>query len=151
MRIGIKFAFYLVIFYISDKVVDSMKRLIPAVLCLFFSVSIASAQAVLDGDRAPQATSFQADNSNILKPKIDVFPNPAVENIFVRIDSHELGKVDFELFNIIGTSIKIETEEIEKNYFRIGVKELPAGYYLLMVKDPVKRFNQAFKIHKANK
>ncbi|HLF36068.1 MAG TPA: T9SS type A sorting domain-containing protein [Cyclobacteriaceae bacterium] len=127
-----------------------MKRFIPVVICLFLSISAASAQSVLENDRAPRAVSFQADNS-IPRPRIDVFPNPAIENIFVRIETGDLGKVEFELFNIIGTSIKIETEEIEKDYFRIGVKELPAGYYLLMVKDPVKRFNQAFKVHKANK
>jgi hypothetical protein len=127
-----------------------MIKILPAVLLLFLSVLIARAQSAVGDEKSIESSAFHNDKT-LQKTKVEVFPNPAVDNVFVRIESHEFDKVDFELFNIIGTSMKIDIEEIEKDYFRIGLKELPTGYYLLMVKDPVKRYNQAFKIHKTSK
>ena len=127
-----------------------MNKILPAILFSLCIFSFASAQSSLGDDKSAMSSPFQNDRM-IQKPKVEVYQNPAVENIFVRIESQDAGKIEIEFFNIIGSSLKVETEELEKNYYRIGIKELPAGYYLLMVKDPVKRFSQAFKIHKTNK
>ena len=127
-----------------------MRKILPAVSFILLSVLLANAQSTVGDEKSIESSAFRNEKS-LIKAKVDVFPNPAIENVFVRIESPEFEKVEFELFNIIGTTMKIDIEEIEKDYFRIGIKELPAGYYLLMVKDPVKRFNQAFKIHKTNK
>jgi hypothetical protein len=129
---------------------EPMRKILPAVLFTFLTVLFANAQSTVGDEKSIESSVFHNEKS-IQKTKVEVFPNPAIDNVFVRIESTEFEKVDFELFNIIGTSMKIDIEELEKDYFRIGIKELPAGYYLLMVKDPVKRFNQAFKIHKTNK
>ena len=112
--------------------------------------SLAAAQSTAGNDSGLGAVVFQNEKAD-LRNQIEVYPNPAVDNVFVKITASDLEKVEFELFNIIGAGMKIETEEISKNYYRVGVKELPAGYYLLMVKDPAKHFSRAFKIHKANK
>jgi hypothetical protein len=114
--------------------------------CFFFTV-ISQAQSEFRDGEAMESPYFQEDQS-IQKNKIEIYPNPAVENIFVKIENSELEKVEFELFNIIGNSLNIDPEEITKNYFKIKVEEFPAGYYLLIVKDPITRFNQAFKFHK---
>ena len=130
-----------------------MNRILPAILLILLSCSYVTAQTERgDRDDGTMAGfhSIQAEKAEP-KLKIDVFPNPAVENIFVRIDSPEELKLQFELYNIIGATLHVDPEEIERNYYKIGVKELPAGYYLLMVKDQDQHFNQAFKIHKANK
>jgi hypothetical protein len=127
-----------------------MKKLLPAILFLFLTVSFVAAQSTVGDDKTNDPAAFQNERI-ISKLKVEVYPNPAIDNVFVKIDAPEFGKVEFELFNIIGMTMKFDTEEIDKNYFRIGIKELPPGYYLLMVKEPVKRFNQAFKIHKTNK
>ena len=125
-------------------------KILPAVLSLILSVSIASAQSTLGNNKEGNSYGFSSDLPEA-KLKIDVYPNPAIENVFIRIESEEPQKIEFELYNIIGASLKIEPEQIEQNYFKIGIKELPAGYYLLMVMDPSQHYNQAFKIHKASK
>jgi hypothetical protein len=127
-----------------------MKKILPVVLCIFLTILVAKAQSTVGDEKSIESSAFHNDKT-FQKSKVEVFPNPAIDNVFVRIASPEFEKVDFELFNIIGTTMKIEIEEIERDYFRIGIKDLPSGYYLLMVKDPVKRYNQAFKIHKTNK
>jgi hypothetical protein len=116
-------------------------------LLLLFSCFIFSFFSLAQGERNGPVTYFQNDQI-IEKNKIEIYPNPAAENIFVKIENSELQKVEFELFNIIGNSLNINPEEISKNNFKINVDEFPAGYYLLIVKDPITRFNQAFKFHK---
>lgn len=128
-----------------------MKKILPALLFILIAISYSFAQSA-GGNRDGKLLGF-SDLRDQNKPaiKIDVFPNPAIDNVFVRLESSEHPKVEFEMYNIIGSTLKVESEEIERNYYKIGIKELPAGYYLLMVKDPVAHITQAFKIHKANK
>jgi len=123
-----------------------MKVLLLIFTCFFFTV-VSQAQGETNGGNGDEMPYFQNDKL-IEKNKIEVYPNPAVENIYIKIENSDLEKVEFELFNIIGNSLAIQPEEITKNNFKIKVEEFPAGYYLLIVKDPITRFNQAFKFHK---
>ncbi len=124
-----------------------MKHSLLLILTYFLTIGISLAQSEYTGDNSMELPYFQNDKM-ILKNKIEIYPNPAVENIFIRIENSELEKVDFELFNIIGNSLDIKPEEISKNNYRISVDEFPPGYYLLYIKDPITRFNQAIKFHK---
>ena len=124
-----------------------MKQLLLLILTYFLCIGSSFAQDEYSEDNGMELPYFQNDRM-ILKNKIEIYPNPAVDNIFVRIDNSELEKVEFELFNIIGNSLDIKPEEISKNNYRISVDEFPPGYYLLYIKDPITRFNQAFKFHK---
>ena len=117
------------------------------VLLLLFTFLFFSFISLAQGERNEQSSYFQNDQA-LEKNKIEIYPNPAVESIFVKIENSDLQKVEFEMFNIIGNSLNINPEEISSNNFKINVDEFPAGYYLLIVKDPVTRFNQAFKFHK---
>jgi len=124
-----------------------MRKVLLLIFTCFFFTVFSQAQGEFGGEKGMEVPYFQNDQI-IQKNKIEIYPNPAVENIFVKIENSELDKVEFELFNIIGNSLDIEPEEISKNHFKIKVEEFPAGYYLLIVKDPITRFNQAFKFHK---
>jgi hypothetical protein len=125
-----------------------MKKLLLCALTFFLLLgNTTNAQSTFSDEQSIGLPNFQNDQI-ISKNKIEIFPNPAVENIFVKIDNSELENVEIELFNIIGNSLSFEMEEIEKNNFKIKVADFPPGYYLLIIKDPVKRFNQAFKFHK---
>jgi hypothetical protein len=113
----------------------------------FLLIGIINAHPAFNQEQSANFPSLQ-DDQIISKNKIEIFPNPAIENIYVKIDNSELENVEIELFNIIGNSLEIELEEIEHNYFKIKVEDFPPGYYLVIIKDPIKRFNQAFKFHK---
>ena len=124
-----------------------MKEVLLIVILCFFSFGVSQAQSEYTEEKNMETSYFQNDKI-VLKNKIEIYPNPAVENIFIKIENSELEKVEFELFNIIGNSLDIEPEEISKNTFKINVEEFPAGYYLIIIKDPITRFNQAFKFNK---
>ncbi len=88
------------------------------------------------------------DASLEVKNRIELYPNPATEYINVEIKESDLKSTYIILHNIIGNSIVIHPEKISENKYRIDVKELPAGYYLLSVKDPATKFNRTYKFLK---
>jgi hypothetical protein len=124
-----------------------MKKLLLFALTYFLLFGIATAQSALAKEQSVLLPYLQ-DDEFTTKNKIEIFPNPAVEYIYIKIHNSELENVEMELFNIIGNSLSFDLEEIEKYSYRIKVEDFPPGYYLLMIKDPIKRFNQAFKFHK---
>jgi hypothetical protein len=125
-----------------------MTKVLLFAYIFFFTIGITTnAQSNLAAEQGGNGTFLQ-DDQIISKNKIEIYPNPAVDNIYVKINNSELENVEIELFNIIGNSLSFEMEEIEKNTYKVKVEDFPPGYYLLIIKDPIKRFNQAFKFHK---
>ena len=88
------------------------------------------------------------DASIELNNRIEIYPNPAVDYINIEIRESKLVETRIVLHNIIGNKIEIHPEKITDNKFRIDVKELPPGYYLLSIKDPVIDFNRTYKFLK---
>ena len=123
-----------------------MNRLLLIVLIVFSVSGFAFAQTDKMAESRDAMRPFQDDK--VIINKIEIYPNPAVENVFIKIENSELESIEIELFNIIGNSIRFEYDEITKDNFKINVEEFPPGYYLLVVKDPITRFSQAFKFHK---
>lgn len=83
-----------------------------------------------------------------VESQIEIYPNPVVEYLHVRIDRSELVNLTFEMHSLIGNDVQIEVEEIGGNAFRIPVENFANGYYFIVIKDDVTRFNKAFKFLK---
>lgn len=122
-----------------------MKKLLLVSLFIFSLTGFTLAQ----NERAESREGIQPfQGDKLVKNKIEIYPNPAVQNVYIKIENSELESLEIEMFNIIGNSIRFEYEEITKDNFKINVEEFPPGYYLLVIKDPITRFSQAFKFHK---
>ena len=80
--------------------------------------------------------------------RIEIYPNPAVEYINIEIKESKLTNTHIVLHNIIGNKIEIIPEKINDNKYRIEVKDLSPGYYLLSIKDPTIDFNKTYKFLK---
>ena len=122
-----------------------MKKLLLVSLFIFSISGFTLAQNEMAESREG-LQPFQGDK--LVINKIEIYPNPAVQNVYIKIENSELESLEIEMFNIIGNSIRFEYEEITKDNFKINVEEFPPGYYLLVIKDPITRFSQAFKFHK---
>ena len=84
-----------------------------------------------------------------LKNRIEIYPNPAVDYLTVEIKESDLKDTQIILHSIIGNKIVIHPEKIlDNNKYRIDVKNLPPGYYLLSVKDPATIFSRTYKFLK---
>lgn len=83
-----------------------------------------------------------------LSKSVQIFPNPAVEFVHVKIDQVKAQHLQLSVRNIIGNEITVETEVVDEYELRIRVKDLAAGYYLLAMKDNETKFRGTYKFLK---
>lgn len=67
---------------------------------------------------------------NRLNSKINVYPNPTKEQLFIKYDGHETLQV--QLYNLVGQSVIAEQQQ-NGNQFQLSVGHLPKGVYLLEI------------------
>lgn len=79
---------------------------------------------------------------------VGLYPNPVIEYLSVFIPFSEHQDFEFEVYNVIGNRMDIEVLENSDNKYKISVRDFKSGYYLLVIKDPVKRYNKAYKFQK---
>ena len=77
---------------------------------------------------------FTPDHNDPLK-SVKIFPNPATDYLSVKFETPLAKTVKMTLHNIIGNILELESEIVDDYEIRIRVKELPAGVYLLAVRD----------------
>lgn len=109
------------------------------VLITLASHAIGQVQATRDFDQPPQQDLAKA---------VQIFPNPAVEFVHVRLDHVNLDGATVSVHNIIGNEINIDTERISEHEIRIKVKDFDAGYYLLAINDSQSKFRGIYKFLK---
>ena len=102
------------------------------------------------GSFAQSSGDFRAFGNELLDQKniVEIYPNPSVDFLNVRIDNSNLENTELVVHNIIGSKFRVEIEETDKAQYRVDVRDLPPGYYLLSIKDPVTEFSKTFKFLK---
>lgn len=113
---------------------------------LVLSPAIAQNQPVAEG-RNPEFPEFTMSDLQSTMD-IEVYPNPTTDFITITLDRSKLKSLEFEMYNIIGNHMSIAVEEQNYRQYKIDVTQCTPGYYLLVVKDPVTRFNQVVKFQK---
>lgn len=103
-----------------------MKRILLAVFSLLIVLTTQFAVA-------QQHDPFAQPQDPIKMVKI--FPNPAVDYLNVKFETPSAKTIKITLHNIIGNTLDVESEIIDDFEIRLKVKDLPAGVYLLAVKD----------------
>ena len=83
-----------------------------------------------------------------LTNKIEIYPNPAVEYVIVKINNSTLSNTEIEMRSIIGNEIKVTVEDLGDGRYKIPVKNFATGYYFVVVKDEVLRFKKAYRFLK---
>jgi len=105
------------------------------------------------------AQNSQTDNAKSELPQIkkeslqvsldvELYPNPADEYLNIILKNSNLKDVQFEVYNVIGNKLDYEMESVNGISYKINVKDFSPGYYLLIIKDPITRYNKAFKFRK---
>lgn len=97
-----------------------------------------------------QAQSAFEENATAQDPraKVSMFPNPASEYLHVRIEGVNVANLQIAFHNIIGNAITAEIELLGENEFRVRVKELTTGYYLLAMREEASAFQGTYKFLK---
>ena len=79
---------------------------------------------------------------------VKLFPNPTVEHLSVRIDNSTLAEATFTVHNIIGNIVDADVEKVGESEYKIKVKDLAPGYYLLAIRDEKGYFKETYKFLK---
>ncbi len=125
-----------------------MRKLLLLTILLAFTATIGFAQ------ESGQQEGYVGENNELtqssleLKQVVEVYPNPAVDFLNIDIQGEDLVKVEFEVYDIIGNSIKVSPEKLTASKYRVPVSDLHSGYYMLIVRDPYSRYRQIFKFGK---
>jgi len=82
------------------------------------------------------------------KNKIEIYPNPSVDFLNVQIENSNLKNTVLIIHSIIGSKYELEAENVGENQYRLDVRDLPPGYYLLSIKDASSNFSKTFKFLK---
>lgn len=114
---------------------------------LYFTIVLAALIGSI-GARAQSGFDFGQPERQDISKSVLIYPNPAVEYVHVRLEHVNLDDVRVKLHNIIGNEINIETEKVDEHTFRVKVKDLDAGYYLLALSDDQAKFKGIYKFLK---
>ncbi len=114
-----------------------MKRLLLVLGLLAFAL----------GSYAQSGQDFASFGNELLveKNKVEIFPNPSVDYLNVHIKNSDLTKTTIIIHSIIGNKFELEVVKVSTEEYRIDVRDLPKGYYLLSVKDATTDFSKTFK------
>lgn len=129
-----------------------MGKILPVYLIVFIFFSLlAYGQTEQEGTATSQQPFVENPLRRVHNP-VQFYPNPSDDFLMIDIDDKELKNVEIEVYNIIGNVMKVEVEDvsgsISKQQFKINVRSLSSGYYLLVVNDKESRFKQAYKFQK---
>lgn len=95
-----------------------------------------------------QDFSTFGDELLIQKNKVEIYPNPSVDYLNVQIKNSDLANTILIIHSIIGNKFEIEAENVGPDQYRLDVRNLPQGYYLLSIKDANTNFSKTFKFLK---
>lgn len=107
-------------------------------LCLMSFTSVVSL--------AQQSDFFEKETD--IYASIRLYPNPAPEYVNVQLGVLHADKVSIALHTVIGNELAVEVETVNEHEIRLRVKELPAGYYFVTIKDEFTKFRATYKFLK---
>jgi hypothetical protein len=79
---------------------------------------------------------------------VSLFPNPATDYLSVKFEEPHARTIQLMVHNIVGNVLTVETELIDDHEVRLRVKDLPAGYYFLALRDDDTNAKSTFKFLK---
>lgn len=126
-----------------------MEKLRP-LLIFFIFLSMGAALYAQKVSESPRSSNSSEVKLRIVDDHqiVEIFPNPAEDYLNINLKDTDLQNVSFQLYDIIGNEVKVQTQQIAKDSYRIPVEKLHMGYYVLIISDPYSRYKKAFKFSK---
>jgi hypothetical protein len=112
-------------------------------------VMLASVTVSVAVGQAPAPDGIQANPpQQELSKSVKLYPNPAIEFVSVKFETPQAKKVKFNLHNIIGSEMPVESEVIDDFEVHIKVKDFSTGVYLLSIRNEETGLKSAYKFLK---
>jgi hypothetical protein len=98
---------------------------------VFFSVFALALTQLAWGQNHDPFVQDRVDPAKSVK----LYPNPSTEYLNIKFEAPQAKTAKVAVHNIIGNLLDVESEIVDEYEIRLKVKDLPAGVYLLSVKD----------------
>jgi Secretion system C-terminal sorting domain len=112
----------------------SLNRILILVVCVAATLAVAQEKA--------------EPSKGDLSKQVKVFPNPAVEFLTVKFETAQAAKSTAAIRNIIGNEMAVESEVVDEYEIRLKVKDLPTGFYFLLIRNENTGLKEAYKFLK---
>jgi len=98
--------------------------------------------------RNPNGGLIGIKESDIVKNDINVFPNPASDNITISFSNTGLSKISISIFNSLGIEIKRfkEMELVGENAINFSIESFPTGVYYCTLNYGTKKISRSFLV-----
>jgi hypothetical protein len=91
----------------------------------------------------------QEEQEKSVKFKTSVYPNPVVDYLNIEIlEGLATEQISIKIHSLIGTEIKTTLEKTEDGKYRVSLKDLNPGYYLVSIRDDASRQAESVRILK---
>lgn len=125
-----------------------MRKLLLLSIILLLTASIGFSQEFKEGKGYVGENNNLTQRSLDLEQIVEIYPNPAIDFLNIDIKGEDLVQIEFEVYDIIGNSLKVSPEKLSNNKYRVPVGDLHSGYYMLIITDPYSRYRRIFKFGK---
>lgn len=124
-----------------------MKLYLFNFLILTFVFQFSFGQDIQVQDNRSELPKLKTESLQV-ETDVDIYPNPASDYLNITLKNSQLKKVQIEMYNVIGNKLDFEFDKINSHSYKLNVKNLHSGYYLIIIKDPISRYNKAYKFRK---
>ncbi|HOX84216.1 MAG TPA: hypothetical protein PLJ60_03705 [Chryseolinea sp.] len=112
------------------------------ILVVSFTTSVGWAQSYSEIASLPERAAADPTKS------FHIFPNPTVDYVHIRNEQVDMHLLKLSLHNIIGNEMPVEVEVVDEHEIKVRVKDMAAGYYLIVLKDDLSKFRGTYKFLK---
>lgn len=131
----------------SQNITDSGGTINYSIGQVFFQSQSSSTSNISNGVQVPVETlTLSTKDDLLLRFSANIYPNPTVKDIYLKIDNFEISNLSYQLYSINGKLIKESKTIIEENT-KIAMSQFPANIYLLQIKSN-KQIIKTYKIIK---
>jgi hypothetical protein len=64
---------------------------------------------------------------------IDVYPNPAEDYIYVKMDNKSSEDVTLSVMSFIGNKMNTSSEKINNGLYKLNIRNIPSGHYYVLL------------------
>lgn len=93
-------------------------------------------------------TIFFNVEEDLFQQGIQVFPNPASDNVFVQLPYSNANSLDALLYSVDGRLMLSKKIGLGSDHVSISLKDVSSGMYYLIISDDVSRFSQKVVVQK---
>jgi len=94
------------------------------------------------------SSTFFSETAQAGDKLVQMYPNPATDYLTIKLPTPDAGSVQLAMHSVIGNALSLDKELIDDYEVRLRVKDLPAGYYFLSVKEEKTGLKASYKFLK---